>query len=263
MRTAHMRIKTFHPGTVYLTGAGIGSPDLITIRALNAIRSADVILYDALMPDGLLEEVKPYTELIYSGKLSGRHSMSQEEINRKLIHHAKAGKVVIRLKGGDPMIFGRGGEEALILLQAGIPVEIIPGISSLQVCAASAGLPLTHRGISAGFRVLSGDPTSVSRLDPAQIARSEETLVFFMARDRFKEILNALLLAGMEGSMPVAWISDAGGPSQQVQIADLRSAGTLAPDPDVPGLLLVGRTVSLHFQLPVSGGVAHAVSHFL
>ncbi|NUQ81072.1 MAG: uroporphyrinogen-III C-methyltransferase [Bacteroidetes bacterium] len=258
-----MKTKSFIPGTVYLTGAGIGSPDLITIRAWQAIRAADVILYDALLPSELLEEARPYTELIYSGKLAGRHSMSQEEINRRLIHHARSGKVVIRLKGGDPMIFGRGGEEALALLEAGVPVEIIPGVSSLQVCAASAGIPLTHRGIATGFRVLSGDPGSLSRLNAGDLSRSEETLVFFMARDRFRVIIAALLDAGMEGSMPVAWVSDAGGPSQTVQIAELKSAENLNPDPDQPGLLLVGRTVSLHFQLPVPGEVSHAVSHFL
>ena len=144
------------PGMVSIIGAGPGDPELITVKAMNRLREAEVVLYDRLVSEELLPYAGPFAELVYVGKAPGRHAMPQEEIERWLIRYAMDGKRVVRLKGGDPFVFGRGGEEALALAAAGIPYEVIPGITSALGAAASAGVPLTHRGAAASFACVTG-----------------------------------------------------------------------------------------------------------
>lgn len=267
MRVAYMKVKKTNKstliaqkGTVYLVGAGTGDPELITVKALRLIRQADVILYDALLPQNLLAEAKPYAELVFCGKRAGRHQLSQDQINQKLADSALAGKSVVRLKGGDPLIFGRGGEEALFLSENRLPFEFIPGVSALQVCSSYGKIPLTHRGISSGFMVLSGDSSSLGDLDFELLAKFNGTLVFFMARSTSKKISEALITAGAETTLPVAFVENGGCSNQRVLTGSLERIDDLVLDPDAPVLLLIGKTVKLHQRLSFSEIINYAIS---
>ena len=152
-------------GIVYLVGAGPGDPRLITVLGLERLRQAEVVVYDRLISEALLAEAPPEAERIFVGKAPGEHSCRQEEINALLVHHARAGRVVVRLKGGDPFVFGRGGEEALACAEAGIPWEVVPGVSSSVAVPARAGIPITHREVSGGFAVVTGHCAEGDRQD--------------------------------------------------------------------------------------------------
>lgn len=200
-------------GRVYLVGAGPGDPDLITVRALNLLRRADIVVYDALVAPALLEETRPGTQLIFAGKRAGTHSMSQESLNALLVRLGQAGKQVVRLKGGDPFVFGRGGEEAQALQAAGIPFEIVPGISSAIAVPAYAGIPLTHRDYASSFTVLTGHDkagaTTGENTQPVPwdaLVRLGGTLVFLMGVGQLPRIVASLLEAGQAADTPAALV---------------------------------------------------------
>lgn len=201
------RAESVEKGKVILTGAGCGAYDLITVRGLNAVRNAQVLIYDDLIDERLLSHAGDSCEKIYVGKRSGRHSMPQDEINALLIAKAKEGKMVVRLKGGDPFVFGRGGEEILALKKAGIEAEEIPGISSAVAAPAAAGIPVTHRGTSQSFHVITGHRAANSPAENMEtLAALEGTLVFLMGLENIKEITKGLIAGGKSESTPAAVI---------------------------------------------------------
>ncbi len=197
------------PGTVALVGAGPGDPELLTIRGLRMLQQAEVVVHDRLGTEALLDFVSDACELVDAGKAPGRHGMTQDEISDALIHHARRGKRVVRLKGGDPFVFGRGAEEALALAEAGIAFTVVPGISSAIAVPAAAGIPVTHRGLARTVTIASGhdDPTS-----PAARARWQSlgpvpgTLVLLMAMSNLDQIAGALIEGGRAGDEPAAAI---------------------------------------------------------
>ena len=187
------------PGRVALVGAGPGDPGLLTVRASRCLEEAEVIVYDRLVNPALLDLAPPDTLRIFAGKRAGAHCLPQAAINALLVHHAEAGRFVVRLKSGDPFVFGRGGEEALALAKAGIAFEIVPGISSAIAVPAYAGIPVTHRGIAASFAVLTGheDPSKTrDAVDWRKLATAVDTLVVLMAAATFPRIVGALLAHG-------------------------------------------------------------------
>lgn len=194
-------------GKVILAGAGCGAYDLITVRGLNAVRNAQVLVYDDLIDERLLSHAGEGCEKIYVGKRSGKHSMPQEEINALLIAKAKEGKRVVRLKGGDPFVFGRGGEEILALKQAGIETEEIPGISSAVAVPAAAGIPVTHRGISQSFHVITGHGAEGGPTEkPETLAALKGTLIFLMGLGNIEKLTKDLIACGKPENTPAAVI---------------------------------------------------------
>lgn len=241
-----------HP--VILLGAGPGAPDLLTLRGLKALREAEVILHDALLDDAFFGLFPGDAEVIDAGKRCGAHQRPQAETTALLIAKAREGKRVVRLKGGDPFLFGRGGEEALALREAGIPVEIIPGVSALQGAAAAAGLPLTHRGLSREIRVLEGHGLLEETRNWFELAASTamSTLAVFMGTRRIAELADRLLVFGADPALPVALVEAAQCTGQTVTRATLQAAadGLLKPATDGPGLLYLGPTAALDVASP-------------
>jgi uroporphyrin-III C-methyltransferase len=206
-------------GKVYLVGAGPGDPDLITRKALRLLQSADVVIHDRLIPNELLEETKSDAELIDAGKLPTKHRLSQDVINELLVHHALLGKMVVRLKGGDPLVFGRGSEEALVCYEAGIPFEIVPGVSSSYGVPAYAGIPLTHRNVSSAFTVITGheDPTKPeTSINYEALAQLSGTLVILMGVKQLPQITAQLIEGGLDPNTPSAIIEWGTTESQRV-----------------------------------------------
>lgn len=249
-------------GKVYLTGAGPGDPKLLTLRAAEVLRACDVIVYDALVNTEILRHAPPEAELIFAGKRGGRPSISQAEIHRLLVDRARKGMIVVRLKGGDPFIFGRGGEEAEALAAAGIDWEVAPGVSSGIAAADYAGIPLTHRGYSSSVAFVSGhDIPGADRRPPdwAALAHSAGTLVIFMCAHTIGSIAREILAAGRPFDTPIAVIQWGTYQHQQVftgtlgEIAELsthREAGQgdfLHIEP--PALAVIGNVVSLAHTL--------------
>jgi uroporphyrin-III C-methyltransferase/precorrin-2 dehydrogenase/sirohydrochlorin ferrochelatase len=237
-------------GEVALVGGGPGDPDLITVRGRRLVAAADVVVVDRLAPRGLLDELPDDVEVIDCGKSAHRHNMTQDEINAVLVERALAGKRVVRLKGGDPFIFGRGGEEWLACATAGVPVTVVPGISSALAAPAAAGIPLTHRGIAGDFTVVSG------HLDPGReddvvnwpgLAMITGTLVLLMAMDRLDQIAQALIAHGRPASTPAAVIHRATLGEQQVVRAPLDRIAKAAADAGVgaPAVVVVGAVVDV------------------
>lgn len=200
-------------GKVYLTGGGCGDPGLLTLRAVEALRSCDIVVYDSLVSEELLKWAASDCEKIYVGKRYGSHAMKQPEINALLVGKAREGKTVVRLKGGDPYVFGRGGEEFLALAEAGIPCEEIPGISSAIAVPAAAGIPVTHRGLAASVTIVTGTAAEENgyarlKLDFDALARLEGTLVVLMGMHHLREIAEGLLEAGKEPDTPCAVVME-------------------------------------------------------
>ena len=200
-------------GKVYLTGGGCGDPGLLTLKALEVLRGCDVVIYDSLVSEELLERTRPDCEKIYVGKRYGSHAMKQSEINALLVKKAGEGKTVVRLKGGDPYVFGRGGEEFLALREAGICCEEIPGITSAIAVPAAAGIPVTHRGLSAGVTVVTGtaaekDGQDRLQMDFETLARLDGTLVILMGMHHLQEIADGLMTAGKDPDTPCAVIME-------------------------------------------------------
>ena len=236
------------PGFVYLVGAGPGAADLITLRGLCLLRSADVVLFDALVSPELLGEAKPTAELVHVGKRGYCiGSTRQERINDALIRFARAGKLVCRLKCGDPCVFGRGGEESDILMEAGVPFEIVPGVTSAVGACAAAGIPLTHRAVGQAVALVTGhhDPDSPDcTLDWDALARLPG-LVFYMAIRHVAKIAVKLGRSGMPIDTPAAVIESGTMPSQRVIAGDLGDIGRLSERENIsgPAILVVGEVV--------------------
>lgn len=250
-------------GTVYLVGAGPGDPGLITARGLTLLKTAGCAVYDRLVAPELLAETKAGCELIYAGKEKGRHAMEQEEINRLLLQKSMEHAAVVRLKGGDPYVFGRGSEEALYLAGRGVPFETVCGVSSCIAAPSLAGIPVTHRGISSGFRVVTahGKDGGITDLDFEAMAKGKETCVFLMGQSRIAEIADGLTRAGMPKDTPAAVISRAAMPDQRTCEADLCHIAKASADAGLssPAVIVVGPVVSLrtelsgHGRLPLAG----------
>lgn len=242
------------PGTVYLVGAGPGSPDLITVRGLRILGACDVVLHDALLSPDLLSEARPDAELIHVGKRGYCvGSTRQETINEALVRLAREGKSVCRLKCGDPCVFGRGGEEAAVLAEAGVPFEIVPGVTSAVGACAAAGIPLTHRDAGQAVALVTGhhDPDSPDcTLDWDALARMPG-LVFHMGVRHVAKIAARLSGSGMSPDTPAALIRSATLPSQEVLVADLRDIGraSSAAAAAGPAVLVVGEVVRFREKL--------------
>ena len=240
------------PGTVYLVGAGPGDPGLLTVRARDLISSCDVILHDSLVNPDILNYAHAIVERVYAGKVRGARQTPQDQINRELIEHALQGKRVVRLKGGDPFLFGRGGEEAEALAAAGIPFEIVPGISSALAVPAYAGIPLTHRGYSSSVTVLTG-----SRADDREFKRNlllsspAETLVILMGVKRLREIVGDLVAVGRSRETPVAVIQWGSCEGQQTVCGTIDSIADAAEQAEMraPAVIVIGEVVKLRERL--------------
>jgi uroporphyrin-III C-methyltransferase len=232
-------------GTVYLVGAGPGDPDLITVKGLKLLRAAEVVVYDRLIHPDLLDEINPLAERIYVGKAAGGHTCPQHEINQYLIDHARRGRMVVRLKGGDPFVFGRGGEECLALAAAGIPFRVVPGITSPISVPAYAGIPVTHRNVSSAFTVVTGHSCELSE-DPdwAALARSG-TLVILMGLNRLPAIAETLIRSGSSPDTPAAVIADGTTENQTVVVGTLRDIASRSRHLDPPATIVIGEVVAL------------------
>jgi len=238
-------------GKVYLVGAGPGDPELMTLKAKRLLSLADVVLYDRLLSPKMLEGAKG--ELIDVGKSAGRHKLTQEGINRLLVQKAEEGNVVVRLKGGDPYVFGRGGEEALALLERGIPVEVVPGVTSAIAAPELAGIPVTHRGVVSALTIVTGheEPGKDSPLDWEAIARLGGTLVVLMGVSRLEENVTALTAGGRSSDTPAAIVEKGGWPEQRLVVGTLKDIAEKARNANVesPAILVVGDVVRLSEQL--------------
>ncbi len=239
-------------GEVYLVGAGPGDPDLLTLRALRLMHKADVVLYDRLVSPEILLKLRPDAQKIYVGKRSADHAVPQETINEMLTRLAKEGKRVLRLKGGDPFIFGRGGEELESLAAAGIPFQIVPGITAASGCASYAGIPLTHRDYSQSVRFLTGH-TKDGRvpLEWDILVKEQQTLVFYMGLAGLPLICDQLLKHGMSSTTPVAVVQQGTTQTQRVVVGNLDRIADLAVEKEIqaPTIIIIGEVVKLHQSL--------------
>jgi uroporphyrin-III C-methyltransferase len=240
-------------GKVYLVGAGPGDPELLTLKAVRCLRKADVVVYDRLINTAILEEVHPDAELIFAGKGPGCHTMKQEQINALLITHAQLGRIVVRLKGGDPFVFGRGGEEALALHTVGIPFEIVPGISSAIAVPAYAGIPVTHRDVASSFTVITGheDPHHASTVNWEALATIGGTLVFLMGVTKLSYITQRLAEGGLPAETPVAVIQQGTVDQQRVVTGSLATIAEQAEREHItsPATVVIGAVVNLQTTL--------------
>ena len=242
-----------HNGKVYLVGAGPGDPDLMTVKALRLIQSADVVVYDRLVTQAILDLIPSGVSRISVGKAAGRHSMPQHEINDLLVSLAQRRRSVVRLKGGDPFIFGRGSEEALHLRQHGIGFEVVPGITAAVACSAYAGVPLTHRGASRGVRLVTGhfkDDQPID-LDWRALADPDATLVVYMGRSNLKRICSRLAAAGLDPATPAMAVQDGTTPWQRRVFGDLLTLAERVRSTRLqsPLLVIIGRTVAMAGEL--------------
>ncbi|ADJ25771.1 uroporphyrin-III C-methyltransferase [Dehalogenimonas lykanthroporepellens BL-DC-9] len=237
-------------GKVYLVGAGPGDPGLITVKGLECLSKAEVIVYDHLLDESLMEAAGTQAERIYAGKKAGCHALKQEEINRLLVEKAAQGKTVVRLKGGDPFVFGRGGEEAEELRAAGLPFEVVPGITSSIAAPAYAGIPVTHRTLASSFSVVTGheDPTKeTSSIDWANLATATDTLVFLMGTANLPNIVARLVQYGRPAETPAAVIMNGTRPEQKVVTGTLANIVERSREADIkpPSITVVGDVVRM------------------
>ncbi len=238
-------------GKVYLTGAGPGDIELLTVKALRVIKEADVIIYDRLANPDILEYAKDGCEFVYVGKEDGRHIMPQDDMNEVIYQNALKHANVVRLKGGDPFVFGRGGEEALYLLERDVKFEIIPGITSAISAPAYAGIPVTHRGVSVSFRVVTGHESPNKKVSqiPWDTFKTDDTIVFLMGLHNLPKISEKLIEIGKDRDYPVAVISRGTTKDQSVVVGTLENIVEKAKDIPTPALIVVGRVVELRDQL--------------
>ena len=256
-----LNLPKFEKGWVWLAGAGPGDPGLITALGLHAIQHADVILYDALVNPVLLKLARPGAELVYAGKRAGVKSCKQSDISRTLVALAKKKKRVLRLKGGDPFVFGRGGEEALALTRGGVPFRIVPGVTAGIGGLAYAGIPVTHRDTNhcVTFVTGHGSDGKLPKLDWPALAKGSETLVLFMARKYASEIAAKLIAGGRQASEPAAIVSDATFEKQNVSVTRLDRLGEMAAASTAPAIIVIGENVRLRDGLDWIGALAGRV----
>ncbi len=234
---------------VYFVGAGPGDPELLTVRAYRLIQQAEVIVYDRLVSEEIMAIAPKGAARIYVGKSAGHHHMTQDEINNLLVRLGKTGRRIVRLKGGDPFIFGRGGEEALVLREHDIPFEVVPGVTSAAACTAYAGIPLTHRGLATGARIVTGHcrANMPLNLNWESLADPDTTLVVYMGLMHLEEISSKLIAAGLSPDTPAAVIENGTTPRHRI------CTDTLAGLPEqvrrqqfrTPSLIVIGKVVSL------------------
>jgi len=241
------------PSTVYIVGAGPGDPELLTLKAARLLKEADVVVYDRLVSDAILDMVPPQTTRTFAGKAARDHYMPQDEINALLVSLAKGGQKVVRLKGGDPFIFGRGSEEALHLAKNGVPFEIVPGITASAGCGSYAGIPLTHRGLATGVRFVTGHCREGKHLDLnwQSLADPETTLVIYMGLINVTKIRDELINAGLPGDTPAGAIERGTTAEQRTILTTLNDLPACIEKADLkaPSLLIIGRVVQLAEEL--------------
>lgn len=240
-------------GRVFLVGAGPGDPDLLTVKALRLIEQADVVVYDRLVSDQILELVPAGVSKIFVGKAPGNHPASQASVNDMLVRLARKGHRVVRLKGGDPFVFGRGGEEALHLVEHRVEFEVVPGVTAALACAAYAGIPLTHRGLAHSLRFVAGhcrDDLPLD-LDWRGLADSNTTLVFYMALMNLTEIRGRLIAAGLPRTTPAAIVESGTTQRQRITVTTLVDLVRRARSERVttPAIVIVGRVAALASEL--------------
>ncbi|MFN4280265.1 uroporphyrinogen-III C-methyltransferase [Thermosynechococcus sp.] len=246
-------------GKVYLVGAGPGDVGLLTVRAKTLLESADVVLYDALISPEILALINPQAEKIYVGKRRGNHTLSQAEICRLLIELAQRHAVIVRLKGGDPFVFGRGGEECLALVEAGITVEVVPGVTSGVAAPAYAQIPLTHRDLSSSVVFVTGHEAAgryQPRVNWSALATAVDTIVIYMGLHNLREIVPQLLAGGRSPQTPLAFIEAGTTPQQRVVVTSLEGAIATFDEAQIqtPALIVIGEVIHLRSQL---GGGLH------
>lgn len=238
-----------HRGEVVLVGAGPGDAGLLTLKGLQQIQQADVVVYDRLVSDDIMNLVRRDADRVFVGKRAGYHCVPQDEINQILLREAQQGKRVVRLKGGDPFIFGRGGEELETLCDAGIPFSVVPGITAASGCSAYSGIPLTHRDYAQSVRLVTGHLKTGGELDWENLAAEKQTLVFYMGLNQAATIQQKLIEHGMQGDMPVAIVDNGTAVNQRVVDGQLTQLGELAQQMASPALIIVGRVVGLRDRL--------------
>jgi uroporphyrin-III C-methyltransferase len=255
----HSRVSDAHnaraarTGKVWLVGAGPGDADLLTVKALRAINSADIIFYDQLVSEEICALFPKTTPALYVGKVKNNHSIPQEDLNQLLVNQAQLGMNVCRIKGGDPFVFGRGGEELLELRKAGIEAEVVPGITSASGCSTYADIPLTHRGIAQGCTFVTGHAEKTLDVNWNALAQLNHTLVFYMGLTRAGDISANLLAGGLAADTPVAIIENGCRKDQRDIISDLENFPETVVREQVksPALIIVGQVVNLKAQLQV------------
>lgn len=252
------------PGRVYLVGAGPGDPELLTVKAQRLLARAEAVVYDRLVSREIVMLANPLAAHISVGKEKGHHPVPQSEINRILVQQALAGRMTVRLKGGDPFVFGRGSEEVIALRSAGIACEVVPGITAAQGCAASASVPLTHRGLATSVRFITGHCREDEPLDFdwRGLADPDTTLVVYMGAANIELIASRLVAAGLSDTTPVLAINN-GTTSKERRV--LSVLGSVARDADGaefdgPVLFIIGAVVSLHEPAPICPIIREAVS---
>ncbi|MBJ7534260.1 uroporphyrinogen-III C-methyltransferase [Rhodomicrobium vannielii ATCC 17100] len=239
-------------GEVYIVGAGPGDPDLLTFRALRLMQRADVVLYDRLLPHGILNLVRREAEHIYVGKLPDDHIIPQEEITARLIDFARQGKRVLRLKGGDPFMFGRGGEEVEVLAAAGIPVQVVPGVTAATGCAAYAGIPLTHRDHAQACVFLTGHSKGGGlSLDWSALVQPQQTVVIFMGLGKLDSLMKEFVAKGGDPKLPVAIVDNGTRPNQRVITGTVETIAGLTAQAELqgPAIIILGTVVTLRDKL--------------
>ncbi|WP_044562838.1 siroheme synthase CysG [Azospirillum sp. B4] len=239
-------------GSVALVGAGPGDPDLLTLRALRVLQNADVVVHDKLVDDRILDYVRRDARRVYVGKSKSCHTVSQDEINALLVREARAGHRVVRLKGGDPFVFGRGGEEMVVLRAAGVAVELVPGITAAAGCAAATGIPLTHRGLAQGITLVTAHGAAGTQggsaepaLDWTALARLDHTLAIYMGLSKAGLVAERLIAAGKAPTTPAALVENGTRPDQALVVGTLAGLADLAAGRAGPALILVGEVVTL------------------
>jgi uroporphyrin-III C-methyltransferase len=253
-----MQTKATAKGHVVLVGAGPGDPDLLTLRALREIQNCDVIVHDRLVSDEILALVPNHVELVFVGKAPGRHILKQEEINDLLVDLAGKYKHIVRLKGGDPFVFGRGSEEAEYLLQHGITYDVVPGITAAAGCGAAARIPLTHRGLARSVRFITGHHKEGHGLDIdwASLADPEMTVVIYMGLKNLDNIVQNMILGGRDPETPAAIVENGATSKQRTAYTTLQDLSKTRTEGDFkpPSLLIVGRVIEIARILNKSHG---------